>query len=165
MKIFTKDINRIHSEWTHLGLKKVCYGTFLLLKPSHIVKRDFIALTACDTCTLFDCTNGDDCIVCILLEISTYDLLQDFCCDYHGASYLDNLRKLPSINCAYSDCSECKETIYEQILYDDELLSIPSVFSLCYINWLFLCTIFCLCFDDPVFVSDNICSFDMLYII
>lgn len=39
---------------------------------------------------------------------------------------MDEICKIPSMECAYGDCSECQHNKYEQILFDDELISVPE---------------------------------------
>ena len=62
LRIFTQNMNWIHREWMktntalmqkHMGSKAVSYGDFIKLKPTHIVKKNYIALMACDNICIY----------------------------------------------------------------------------------------------------------------
>eukprot|EP01084_Bolivina_argentea_P066811 121817_1 len=104
--MYTQTKKWLHKRWLketvelrekHYEGKDVSCSEFKKYIPNHCVHRSYIKLMACDSCELFNwkrdsvdrilkeyhnCTKNDDCTVCSLLEIDSFDLLLEMCCKH-----------------------------------------------------------------------------------
>jgi hypothetical protein len=116
----------------------ISYQCFCRLRPSHILKKKYIALMACDRCTEFNwlrdsvdrtlrknhkCSHNDGCFICNLINCTNYDLLNGSCCDTMDDS------NLPFVDCAYNKCDEC---IYNKYCWYNNVLIIDNTLFRCH---------------------------------